>query len=318
MPSVIENGMYRFVLAAVLGVCTVFGCARSEAVVHRTSLEPGRYEQTVDVGGVTRKFILRVPTSVDTSKPAPLVVVLHGWTLSAKIAETYTGMTDQAEKSGFIVAFPDGLGNPEGWNAGFLDLSGKKGDDVGFMSALLDKVESESQIDPDRVYVCGHSSGAFMSEDIGALLGNRLAAIGIVAGTIGIPTKDGGGYSTIPNPLAPISEIEIHSRKDQWVAYDKTSSAILRCVPAPDAAKWWAKQDGCDPIPLVTKNPDGTAETTLYKGGKQGTEVELVTLAKGSHDWPGGYNASGRETASGFDAAQALWDFFAAHPRRAR
>ncbi len=283
-----------------------------------TSLSPGRYEQTVEVGGVTRNFIIRVPKSLDTSKPAPLVVVLHGWTASAKLAEIYTRMSDQAEKSGFIVAFPDGLGSPKGWNAGFIDLSGRKGDDVGFVSAVLDKVEAQCQIDRDREYVCGHSNGAFMSEEIGAVLGKRLAAIGIVAGTIGIPANSNGGYRQIPDPVAPISEIAIHSRKDSMVAYDKSAAAVLKCVPAKDGAAWWATKDGCAPTPKVVTNSDGTVETTLYSGGKNGTEVELVTLAKGSHAWPGGFNQAGRETDSGLDAAQVLWDFFQAHPRRTR
>ncbi len=301
----------RFALIALCTFASTLGLASSR-------LDPGRYEQTVDVGGVTRNFILRVPKSVDTSKPAPLVVVLHGWTTSAKLAEFYTGMAEQAEKSGFIVAFPDGLGSPKGWNAGFIDLSGKKGDDVGFVSAVLDKVEGESLVDPDRVYVCGHSNGAFMSEEIGAKMGNRLAAIGIVAGTIGIPARSGVGYTTIPDAAAPVSEIAIHSRKDNMVAYDKTASAVLKCVPAPEGAKWWATQDGCDLTPTVTKDATGNVETTLYKKGKLGTEVELVTLTKGSHMWPGGYTGAGRETDSGFDAANALWAFFVAHPRHTK
>jgi len=301
----------RIALSALLCLATSLGLAS-------TYLSPGRYEQTVTVGGVTREYILRVPKNLNTNKATPLVVVLHGWTGSAKLAEIYTMMSDQAEKNGFIVAFPDGLGNPKGWNAGFIDLSGKKGDDVGFVTALLDKVESENKIDLDRVYVCGHSNGAFMSEEIGAVLGDRLAAIGIVAGTIGIPASSGGGYHQIPDPVSPISEIAIHSRKDVMVAYDRECKAVLKCVPAPEGAKWWAEKDGCDPTPSVVKSPDGTVETTLYRHGRKGVEVELVTLANGSHDWPGGYGRSGRETSSGFDAAQALWDFFVAHPRHRR
>jgi polyhydroxybutyrate depolymerase len=264
---------------------------------------------------MSRHFILRIPTSVDTTKPAPLVVVLHGWTASAALAEAYTKMAAQAEKSGFIVAFPDGLGQLQGWNAGFIDLSGKKGDDVGFISGVIDKVESESDIDVDRVYVAGHSNGAFMADLLGAKIGSRLAAIGVVAGTIGIPSSAPGGYTMIPTPTSPVSVIAIHSRKDVMVAYDKSSSALLRCYPAPEAAMWWAKQDGCIPTPKVTKNATGTVETSLYSGGKNGTEVELVTLTNGSHDWPGGLTRDGEETDSGLDAAQTLWDFFVAHPR---
>jgi polyhydroxybutyrate depolymerase len=284
----------------------------------RTTLAPGRYEQTITVGGVGRHFILRIPASVDVTRPAPVVVVLHGWMLSGKIAESYTEMSEQADRSGFIVAFPDGLGSPKGWNAGFIDLSGKKGDDVGFISALLDKVESEARVDPDRLYVCGHSNGAFMAEAIGAKLGNRLAAIGIVAGTIGLSPFRGGPGNTIPNPVAPISEIEIHSRQDHMVAYDQSAHAAMRCVSATDGAKWWATRDGCNLTPVLHSNADHSIESALYKGGKRDTEVELVTLNRGSHDWPGGYGSSGQETDSGLDAAETLWDFFAAHPRRSR
>jgi len=51
------------------------------------------------------------------------------------------------------------------WNAGWCCGKAEKNgvDDVGFISALIDKMLDDYNISPDKVYVTGMSNGAFMS-----------------------------------------------------------------------------------------------------------------------------------------------------------
>lgn len=223
-------------------------------------------------------------------------------------------MAAKAEEKGYVAVFPDGLGQIQGWNAGFIDLTGLKPDDAAFVNDTIDDVERRVGIDPDRVYVCGHSNGAFLANYVGAKLGGRLAAIGSVAGTVGLQTPS--GPKTIPDPGAPVSAILIHGRRDTTVPYDNTVQGLLKTVTAPDSAKWWEQRDGCNPIPQITKSPNGNVETELFTGGKNGTEVELVSIGNGTHNWPGGLTMDGPETATGVDAADLLFAFFDAHLRR--
>jgi len=273
--------------------------------------------ESLKFGGKTRRFILRVPKTYH-GQATPVVMVLHGWTASAAAAEQYTRMAEKAEREGFVAVFPDGLGDPgaQGWNAGFIDLTGMdKPDDVGFLSAVLDRVEREVAVDRKREYVVGHSNGAFMANLLGAKLGARLAAIASMAGTVGLSAAN-----TIPKPAVPVSVLLLHGKADGMVAYSIERRAVLRPVGAEDSARFWAKADACETTPRTTKSADGKVTTDLYRGGKNGTEVELVSVEGAPHDWWGGLSRRGDQTVEvptyGAPVADLVWDFFRSHPKR--
>ncbi len=274
---------------------------------------PGRYTYTIRSGGFDRTFALRVPKAYDGKRSLPLVVILHGWTASGELAEQYTRMAETAEREGFVLAAPDGLGQPRGWNAGFLDLSGKRADDVAFVSDVIDRSAKEVGVDPDRVFVAGHSNGAMLANLVGSRLGDKVAAVGSVAGIIGLP-QTGGGTRTIPEPEVPVSVMLIHGKQDETVAYDPSSPGFLKGISAPDAARWWAERIGAVGSPSRTSGQDGRVVTETWKA-KDGREVVLISIGNGSHAWPGGYTQGGRETRSGIDAAALLWEFFNRHRR---
>ncbi len=291
------------------------GCAPARSAAPKP---PGRYVEHVQSGGTDRTYILHVPPGYDGTKPIPVVVVLHGWTASARLAEVYTRMAEEGDAKGFASVFPDGAGKQggQGWNAGFINLSGMPQlDDVAFVSIVLDQMERELSVDRSREYVCGHSNGAFMANLIGSRLSNRLAAIGSVAGSIGT-----AGGQTIPDPIGPVSVILIHGKEDSMVAYGPESHALFRGVGAQASAKWWAEKDGCSLVPQETSAGNGNVVTDLFKGGRSGTEVELVTINNGSHSWPGGYfydlnHRPAIESTTGVNAADQIWSFFETHPR---
>lgn len=301
----------------IVAIATVGGIAATRPAPTKVfgSIEPGRYEKTMPEGTLTRSYILRVPKSYDPKRPTPLVVVLHGFTATAKIAEVYTGMADKAEKEGYIAIFPDGSGKTEGWNAGFLNLGVGGADDVKFIGDVLDQAEKDLNVDVHRVYVAGHSSGGMMANLLGAKLGKRLAAIAPVSGAIGFDR--GTNPPHIPDPEAPLSVILFHSIPDNTVAYDHGDKILLKnVISAPDTAKWWAAKDGCGLTAKRLTLNDGDNTVDTYTGGKDGTEVVLVTSVKGSHDWPGGIGLSGNEKASRINAADMIFDFFNKHARK--
>lgn len=277
-------------------------------------LSAGRHVISLGEGPAKRQYIVRVPTSYRGSA-TPLVMVLHGWTSSAAAAEVYTGMAEKAEREGFIAIFPDGVGRPQGWNTGFINLTGRADvDDVGFLSQVLDDVEKKVKVDADRVYICGHSNGAMMTNTLAAKLSNRVAAVASVAGTIGV------GKKTIPDPQGAVPVLLIHGRDDKTVAYDPAErNALLLGVGAVDSAKWWAKKNGTSPDPERVEQ--GKLIIEKWKGAKPRQDVTLVTILGLKHDWPGGLglDSEGRpvqETTSGVKAADLIWDFFRTHSRR--
>lgn len=275
-------------------------------------LRPGQIQETIEEDKTSRTYIVHVPASYTGRVAVPLVIVLHGWTSSGKDAAIYTEMARESDSGKFIAVFPNGLGKPQGWNCGFLNLGGKGADDVKFLTDVIHTIEKEARIDRNRVYICGHSNGGFMTYAMGSALGKELAAIGVVEGTIGL--THGDKTDSVKPPTSPVSAIIIHGLKDRVVWSGSSVPALLQnAVPPMKCAEFWAKAIGIQTEPSKTQEPND--EVYDWKG-HNGQEVRYVAVTNGTHDWPGGYGSSGPETASGVNAAQLIWDFFKSHPRR--
>jgi len=139
--------------------------------------------------GHQRTYHLYLPGSLDSHKPAPIVLVFHG----AHYSNPEPTINQAAETGRFIAVYPDTIGghlvvNGEDvsneWNAGICcGQSVPVGiDDVGFVNRLLDDLSRSYRIDPSRVYAMGLRNGGGMSLRLGCELSNRIAAIGAVAG----------------------------------------------------------------------------------------------------------------------------------------
>ncbi len=250
--------------------------------------------QSVTFGKLRREYIAH--DGGHGANKAPLVVLLHGWTSDARSILDATKFRDAADSFGMIVVAPEGLN--AGWNAGFMDLSGKAADDVGFLSAVIDDASKKFAVDSERVYVVGHSNGAMLANTYGAKCCTRVAAIVSVSGTIGV-RSDSGKLRQVGAPVGRTNVLLIHGMKDPMVAYSETSSSLLRGVGAVEAAKRWADWLMIHTGPKVTELPRIGREDS-YQG--QGVEVRLVSLNNGFHNWPGGVSNGRRETKSGFDA----------------
>jgi len=140
---------------------------------------------SLTVRGVERMFILHVPPSYDGSKPVPVLFMFHGLgSTAAAAASEYYDWQATADTHGFIVVFPDSL-TPPGKNIEFppgnvlytnYDGTGKRWDvahvfstnrcdsqDIDFVIAILDWLESNYNIRTSHIFATGHSYGAFFS-----------------------------------------------------------------------------------------------------------------------------------------------------------
>jgi poly(3-hydroxybutyrate) depolymerase len=114
--------------------------------------------------GKEMEYALYVPKKYDKEKKTPLVLALHGLGSNPKQIMGYRGLTDQAEKYGFIVAAPMGY-NSRGWYGQPL-LKANKEDPPNLRELsekdvmnVLDIVKKDFNIDPQRIYLMGHSMG---------------------------------------------------------------------------------------------------------------------------------------------------------------
>ncbi|MER3496526.1 MAG: hypothetical protein C4320_06980 [Armatimonadota bacterium] len=275
---------------------------------------PGKHSESVLVGKSRRTYDLYVPTALKKGGPLPVIVFLHGVTGNAASIASSLEISKVAEREGILAVVPNGSGNLSGWNAGWIDLTGQGSDDVAFIGKLLDVTEANFRVDPRRIFIVGHSNGAFLANLVAARLSNRIAAIASVAGTIGGNVND--KVRTIPDPISPVSILLIHGKLDPIVSYDGTVRAMLVGVSAPNSARWWGEKIGAG---RTTESVlfDGKATLRRYLGGRNGTEVALLTIANGTHDFPGSLQRGGvRESASGVDGMAEILKFFRDHPKK--
>jgi polyhydroxybutyrate depolymerase len=169
---------------------------------------------TIEVGGLSRTYHVHVPPGLDAA-PAPLVLVFHGGGSNGPATERLTRFTALADREGFVVALPDGVGH--NWNDG-REIARSRAhrdhvDDVAFVAALLDAVPRHHAIDPRRVYATGISNGGIFSHYLAAHLAGRLAAIAPVVGGIADPP------SRWLRPERPVSVLILQGTSDPLVPY---------------------------------------------------------------------------------------------------
>ena len=274
----------------------------------------GDSELTVYVDGQRRSCVLHLPPTYDDQRSLPVVIALHGSRGTGQGMAKMTGFSDLADQHGFIAVYPNGTVEPRSWNSLFGTVPGGKGvlgddiNDVAFIRTLIDKLRDSYRADAKRIFVCGHSSGAYMSYRLAVELSDRIAAVGIVNGSLGIKSVDGKPVAAkIPQPIAPISLIHICGAKDKAVKFDgaQTPKNLFKSVP--DCIAVFVKADGCTATAKETRDSGHGVVRTRYAGGKGGTEVELVVVKNCGHEWSG--------AVQGLSASQALWDFYSTHPR---
>jgi polyhydroxybutyrate depolymerase len=270
----------------------------------------GRSAQQIAVAGVTRQYIRYEPAGLDPDAPVPLVVVLHGATGSGAIAERLYDFRELCDAHGFVVAYPDALGQPSAW----ASRPGGKPDDVDFVRALVAQETSTRPIDPARTFVCGHSSGAMMSYRLAGEASDLFSAVEIVAGSIGYRGPNGAAI-TIPRPSHPVSVIHFHGTDDTLVRYTGGSQrGNGGVISVADSIAFWVAHDGCDPTP--TTETIGVSRRETYTGGRDGSEVTLWTIEGGGHGWPKVHGRSNvGVSAAGIAATALIWQFFVAHGR---
>lgn len=270
------------------------------------------------VAGVARTFLLHVPAYYDTIRRAPLVIVLHGHGESAENFEKYTGMSNKADREGFIAVYPQALGDPSDWHTA-IDGPSKR-DDIAFVREIIDLLEHKYRIDHRRIYAAGHSNGGIMTYRLASTLSDKLAAIGVTAGSIGMIDEHGDTLRIAPPPH-PVSVIHFHGLADGDVPYHggPESDGPDNIVSVKNTISFWVNADHCASLPASQKtSDDGNVMVESYTPCAKGTAVTLYTIIDGSHRWPGDdvpwYTFPDRDD-SDIVATDLMWDFFAAHPR---
>jgi polyhydroxybutyrate depolymerase len=286
--------MLRVVVIVVVGA----GCARADVypitgggdgspppvTCSSPVLQPGDTSQTVQVGSITRSYVLHIPSAYDGKRPVALVVDFHGIGESGASERTSSPYPARLDPEGVLMAFPDGLRGPAGtgWNVGPCCVTGV--DDVAFARALVAQVATMACVDRNRVYAVGVLTGGGMAHHVACRAADVFAAAAPAAFDLLAENVDDC------TPQRPITVIAFRGNADSRVPYEGGPSSLVPGMPitflgAQATFEAWAKIDRCTGPPSAADG-NGCASYSSCEGG---VEVTLCTK-QGGHEDPGDPN----------------------------
>jgi polyhydroxybutyrate depolymerase len=269
----------------------------------------GDGSETVVLAG--RNVTTRPPDGWDGLSPLPLVVGIHGWGNDPATLRGWLALEAQADAHGALLAFPEATVGADGkrfWNAtdACCDFGHTGVDDLGFFGKLLDELEARWPIDPRRVWVVGHSNGAFMAHRLACDMSDRIA---------GIVSIEGATYAdpSLCHATSPVPVVEVHGTADFPVVYGG-GSILPGAPPFPGAEQTvatWAHFDACagalpdtgQPLTIDSEPGAGDERALAYPGCR--ADVALWKIDGGTHS-----------PVLTDQFRSDLFDFLVRHPKR--
>jgi polyhydroxybutyrate depolymerase len=281
----------------------------SEGCGRRPPVRPGRSgelelpaDPTISAGATRRTYRVHVPTGYRPGRAVPAVLLLHGNGGSAADLDDVSGLSELADRRGFLAVYPQGIAVGAGrpfWAAAGRVEAGV--DDLRFITELLDDLQGRLCVDPARVGVAGFSAGGGITALMACDMARRVASVAIISGAL--YTEPGEC-----RPARPVPVLVIHGTNDEVVPYGGRRPTVewpLPMLPLPAWLAEWATRDGCPGDPAVFLD---TPEVSAFRwsGCRDGAEVVHYRINGGNHQAP--------RTIAGRPIADVLWDFVAAHP----
>jgi len=281
-------------------------------------------EKTLFHRGQEREYLLYAPSSAKFE--APLVVVMHGYTGNMHDIASYVGMNELADENGFLVAYPQGTEDSDGnnfFNVGYDFHSSSNVDDVGFVRAMVEEIDSQYELNKEAIFATGMSNGGDMSFLLACQASDLFRAVAPVAGSMMTNTLN----QCEPEIALPV--LEIHGdgdrvtrlggdkeNEDGWGAYWDLESTMA----------FWAKKNGLsERKEVLSEYPNGDGKlvrSITWYADEHSREVRLLVIEGGGHDWPGGrFNkwsptywlgriAFGLGDNQAFNSSELIWSFF--------
>ena len=306
-------------LFAGLGLVTALGSASAAAAPNYPETTGTFTRNQGMIGGRQRSFFLYEPR--DLKPGAPLVFVFHGGGGDGGAAREGTGGEFEmlADRYGFVVAYPDGVGRS--WNGCRKmqnETRARRGiDDVGFVEAMIAQEIARHRIDPKHVFAVGHSNGGALAYRLILERPNAFAGIAAISSNLPVPEN----MDCQPMPASrPV--MVINGTADPVNPYNGGTNARGtsrgRVLSTDQTVQYFAGLNGIADPPGATRLPhkrdaDDTWVEQISWTAPGKPSVVLYAIHGGGHVVPQPYwrfpRVVGAQTED-LDAPAVIWDFF--------
>ena len=242
--------------------------AKSDGCGHARTLQNGVI--TLQSGGQSRKYTLRVPDNYDQAHPYRVILGFHGATgNSAQVAPSFFGLWSLSEGSTIFIA-PDAVGGI--WSSDT---------DVVLVADILKQVKGDLCIDTSRIELEGFSQGGAMAWTLACAQPSGVFRAAVV--------HSGGGLAR-PASCGPIAFMSSLGQQESNAAGQTSNS------------DFFAKQNGCTVAPLA-KAPSGGHACSDYAGCSAGHATRWC-------DYDGGHTPSPSDAGQNMSwMPQEVWTF---------
>lgn len=281
----------------------------------------------------SREYIVFTPPHYDSTRPTPVLFVLHGRPSNAAAMARISDMNSTASRNGFIVVYPQGLNNE--WNAQFdlfskssrsVRTSGKERsmlpqDDVGFLKTLATDLSLDFNIDRQRMFISGFSNGGFMTLRMACTASDTFAGfaeVGAALYTVLVEFCKGG---------RPAPVFFMHGTEDRSISIDgvkiadpNSGSVVRVTLSVKESVAHFARRNGCSTSGIQTtfaetgRSPGTHAVRYMPKDCNQQAPIALYIIEGGGHTWPGVTGVLDEptfgKTNMDINASDKIWEFF--------
>ena len=263
--------------------------------------------------GYDRPYLIYRPAHL--AKNPAVVFMLGGIGSTAQFASQNFGWTEEADRNGFIVVFPEPLATDPSKpaskkNITFWQMKGSRTrilapnalpvDDDGYLIAVLRDVLRRDHPDRQHVFFAGFSSGSGMVQLLASRHPKEIRAIAAVATPLMDP----------PTKLAhPVDVLYIHSDQDDQFSGFETLSPHFATTPH---GNWvtWGYLNGCQ---KQTAEKAAWGVQFSWQGCNRNVRVDADFVAGLGHEWAGSLDASRNvptHLREPLNFTEMAWQFF--------
>jgi polyhydroxybutyrate depolymerase len=238
--------LFRLVCFAALIVLVGCGSSAKPAPAASDCPSPTKLE------GAPLDTILRVPAA-NRDRRVPLVVALHFATGSGAAMERNTGLTGEAKRAGFDIAYPTASSSDRWWRPR----------DIPLLRRTIAAIKRAACIDRNRLYLVGWSNGGSGAVRAACELRNKVAAVALFAAAVNAERSC--------TPKHTPSLLEIHGTADPLWPYPRARAF----------ARAWAKDNDCGSRKVSKVGARGAL--FRWTGCKDGATLEHLRVKGARH-----------------------------------